>query len=322
MVRVVVIGGTGHIGSYLVPRLWERQYEVISVSRGTAEPYSHHRAWSQVQRIHVDRKAEEAEGKFGQRIADLEAEIVVDLMAYEPAQARQIVETLRAKGGCEHYLFCSTIWVYGHLTTVPADEAQACFPLEKYGKDKLEIEGWLMGLARREGFPATSFRPGHIVGRGWQPVNPQGNLDPKVWDTIAAGSELSLPNIGLEMLHHVHADDVALWVMCAIDNRAATIGECFNVVSSGALTMRGFAESMYRYFGQEPKLSYMPLNEWEKTVEASFADTTTTHVRHSPCSSIEKSRLRIGYQPRYTSLEGVQDAVEALIAKGTIKTVQ
>ena len=36
--RVVVIGGTGHIGTYLVPRLVESGYEVLSLSRGKRQP--------------------------------------------------------------------------------------------------------------------------------------------------------------------------------------------------------------------------------------------------------------------------------------------
>jgi nucleoside-diphosphate-sugar epimerase len=35
MSRVVVIGATGHIGTYLVPRLADGGHEVIAVSRGT-----------------------------------------------------------------------------------------------------------------------------------------------------------------------------------------------------------------------------------------------------------------------------------------------
>ena len=43
--RVVVIGGTGHIGTYLVPKLVETGYQVISVSRQQREPYQPHAAW-------------------------------------------------------------------------------------------------------------------------------------------------------------------------------------------------------------------------------------------------------------------------------------
>ena len=34
MTRVVIIGGSGHVGTYLVPRLVEAGYEAVNVSRG------------------------------------------------------------------------------------------------------------------------------------------------------------------------------------------------------------------------------------------------------------------------------------------------
>lgn len=38
MTRIVVIGATGHIGTYLVPRLVRAGHEVIAISRGIREP--------------------------------------------------------------------------------------------------------------------------------------------------------------------------------------------------------------------------------------------------------------------------------------------
>ena len=38
MSRVVVIGATGHVGTYLVPRLVRGGHEVIAISRGTRDP--------------------------------------------------------------------------------------------------------------------------------------------------------------------------------------------------------------------------------------------------------------------------------------------
>ncbi len=37
--RIVIIGGTGHVGTYLVPRLVRAGHEVINVSRGESKPY-------------------------------------------------------------------------------------------------------------------------------------------------------------------------------------------------------------------------------------------------------------------------------------------
>ncbi len=316
MARIVVIGGSGHVGTYLLPALVERGYEVVNVSRGTASPYREHAAWKAIEQVAADRKAEEAEGRFGKRIADLNADIVVDMISFELEGAQQLVEALRGK--VEHYLFCSSIWVYGHATTVPSVETDPTNAIDVYGVNKAKVERWLLQQARRDGFPATTFRPGHIVGEGWVPINPQANVNPDVFSQIARGEELALPNLGLEMVHHVHADDVAQWIICAIEQRAASIGEVFNTVSAQALTLRGYAEAMYRWFEQEPRLSFAPFDQWKLGLTESDAQVSWGHVMRSSCVSIEKSRQRLGYQPRFSSLESIQQSVKALIASGRV----
>jgi uncharacterized protein YbjT (DUF2867 family) len=42
--RVVVIGGSGHVGTFLVPQLVEAGHEVVSISRDQREPYQFHPA--------------------------------------------------------------------------------------------------------------------------------------------------------------------------------------------------------------------------------------------------------------------------------------
>jgi nucleoside-diphosphate-sugar epimerase len=59
-------------------------------------------------------------------------------------------------------------------------------------------------------------------------------VNPEVFSQIARGQELALPNLGLEMLHHVHADDVAQWIICAIEQRATSVGEVFNTARANA----------------------------------------------------------------------------------------
>ena len=316
MARIVVVGGSGHVGTYLLPALVERGHDVVNVSRGTASPYREHSAWKAIEQVSLDRKAEEAEGRFGARIAGLNADIVVDMLSFHLEGAQQLVEALRNK--IEHYLFCSSIWVYGHATTVPSVETDPTNAIDAYGVNKAKIERWLLHQARRYGFPATSFRPGHIVGEGWVPINPQANTNPGIFSQIARGEELALPNLGLEMLHHVHADDVAQWIICAIEHRTASIGEIFNTVSAHALTLRGYAEQMYRWFQQEPRLSFAPFDQWKLGLAERDAQVSWGHIMRSSCVSIEKSRQRLGYQPRFSSLESIQQSVKALIASGRI----
>ena len=316
MSRIVVIGGSGHVGSYLLPALVERGHDVVNVSRGIATPYRPHWTWNRIEHVTLDRRAEEEAGRFGVKIAALEPDIVVDMISFELPSTQQLVEALR--GRVEHYLCCSTIWVYGRYVSVPSTEAEPPNPIDSYGTNKAAIESWLLHQARVTGFPATCFRPGHIVGEGWPPINPLGNTNLDVFSLIARGDELVLPNLGLEMLHHVHADDVAQWVIRAIENRSACIGDVFNTVSAHALTMRGYAEAVYQWFGKAPRLAFMPFDEWMLTLKGKDAEVSRGHVIRSSCHSIEKSRERLGYTPRYTSLDAVRESVAALIARGKI----
>jgi nucleoside-diphosphate-sugar epimerase len=315
MSRIVVIGGSGHVGTYLVPALVEQGHEVVNVSRGTAAPYRPHFAWRSIENVPLDRAAEEKKGQFGTKIAALKPDIVVDMISFDLSSTQQLVEALHGK--VEHYLFCSSIWVYGRLFAVPSTEVDPPNPIDAYGAGKAESEAWLMRQARLTGFPATCFRPGHIVGEGWVPINPIGNANPEIFSLIARGDELMLPNLGLEMVHHVHADDVARWIICAIENRTASIGEVFNTVSEQAVTLKGYAETVYRWFGKEPRISFKPFDEWLLGL-GDWAENTRGHIIRSSCHSIEKSRQRLGYRPRYTSFEAVHESVRALMASGEV----
>ena len=68
-------------------------------------------------------------------------------------------------------------------------------------------------------------------------MNPAGNFNTEVFVRLARGDELSLPNLGMETVHHVHADDVAQAFMQALTNWSGSIGESFHVVSPAALTL-------------------------------------------------------------------------------------
>lgn len=314
--RIVIIGGTGHVGTYLVPRLARLGHEVISVSRELRQPYHSDSTWTAVRKVSVDREAEEQAGSFGARILSLEPDAVIDMICFRLESARQLVDALR--GRVQHFLHCGTIWVYGHSVEVPATEEQPRRPFGEYGCRKAEIEAYLLDEARRRAFPATCLHPGHIVGPGWEPVNPAGHRDPQVFADLAAGREVTLPNLGMETLHHVHADDVAQAFQKAIGNRSVSVGESFHVVSPAAVTLRGYAEAAAGWFGREANLRFLPWEEWRSTVPESNASTTWDHIAHSPNASIAKAARLLGYQPRYSSLEAVRQSVEWLIAAGRL----
>ena len=261
MSRVVIIGGSGHVGTYLVPRLVEAGFDVVNVSRGDRKPYRPHAAWKAVQTVALDRDAGDKAGTFAKEIRALKPDIVIDMICFTPDSARQLVEALR--GNVQHFLSCGTIWVHGPSVEVPTTEMQPRRPFGEYGVQKAAIEAFLIDEARRNGFPATIVHPGHIVGPGWAPLNPAGHFNPQVFSTLAKGEALALPNFGMETVHHVHADDVAQMFMRAIASWSSSAGEAFHAVSPAAVSLRGYAEAMSAWFGREPNLTFLPWPEWK-----------------------------------------------------------
>jgi nucleoside-diphosphate-sugar epimerase len=315
-VRVAVIGATGHIGSYLVPMLVSAGHDVLALSRGQQAPYVDAPEWAQVDRVTVDRAAEDREGRFGRRVADLAADAVIDLVCFTPESARQLVDAMT--GSDTYLLHCGTVWVHGTAATVPVREDEARNAFGAYGTGKAAIERMLLDQAH-DGVPATVLHPGHISGPGWNLINPAGNLDLEVWRRLATGEEVALPHFGLETLHHVHASDVAQAFALALEHRDAAVGESFHVVSEAALTLRGYAEAAAGWFGQEPNLAFVSCEEFRESAGPEHAQATWEHIARSPSMSIEKARTRLGYQPRHTSLSTALEAVRRLALDGLLE---
>lgn len=316
--RVVVIGGTGHVGSYLVPRLVRGGHEVTVITRGPSEPYHHDAAWGQARRVHADRGSEDATGEFGRRIAAYEADAVIDMVCFTPDSARGLAEALRGATG--HLLHCGTVWVHGVPSEVPVPEDAPRRPFGDYGVNKAAAESYLLQQSARGGTPVSVLHPGHISGPGWVPINPAGNLDLRVFGALARGERVVLPNSGLETLHHVHADDVAQAFESALSDPVAAVGRAFHVCSERALTLRGYAEAVAGWFGVQPQLTYAPYEQWATEVDDKNAAVTHDHISRSTHVSIERARRLLGYAPRYSSLQAVREALAWLVAAGRVDT--
>ncbi|WP_416971684.1 NAD-dependent epimerase/dehydratase family protein [Streptomyces sp. 4F14] len=318
--RVVVIGGSGHIGTFLVPRLVRAGHEVINISRGTRTAYADAPEWREVRHVVADREREDREGTFGDRIAALDADAVVDLVCFTLDSATALVERLRGASG--HLLHCGTLWRYGPSDKLPISETSGTPPVGEYGIQKDLIARMLKEETASGGLVTTSLHPGHIVGPGWEPINPLGNLDPAVWYTLSAGQPLKIPGIGAESMHHVHADDVAQSFERAITHRDAAAGEDFNVVAPTALTVRGFAGIAAGWFGQTATLETVTWEEFRATTSPEHARNSWEHLYRGHCLTIEKARTLIGYAPRYEPEAAVLEAVRKLVDDDRLKVAR
>ena len=202
--RVVVIGGTGHIGTFLTPRLVDAGFDVVNVSRSLRHPYQAHGAWRKVRQVSFDRETEEVAGAFGKRIRELDPDAVIDLTCYRIESARMLVEALRdrmdifyiaERSGFTGRQLRRQQQSWGHDGRSATTDG---------GRPKSRRTYWT-NRAAADSRDRSASRPSGWAGMN--PLNPAGNFNPQVFADLANGREIALPNLGRETLHHVHADD-------------------------------------------------------------------------------------------------------------------
>ncbi|MDD3337058.1 MAG: NAD-dependent epimerase/dehydratase family protein [Eubacteriales bacterium] len=315
--KAVVVGATGHIGTYLVPMLVKAGYETVAITRTMTEPYENDYAWSKAERVLLDRSKDE---DFVEKLKAMNPDIIIDLVNFHIEDTKKMVE-----GFCgtslSHYLYCSSCWAHGMAEIHPfnVDDLKK-EPLDRYGKDKFASELYLKEQHRTNGFPATVILPGQISGPGWIIINPWGNTSMRVVQDIADGKEICLPNFGQEIIHHVHGFDVAQVFFGAITHRNQALGESFDAEAEMSITLYGYAKHLYEFFGHEPKIKFLGWNDWcEYEGNPEECEHTYYHIVRSGTFSLEKEKRLLEYKPKFTNIETIDLAVQSYIDKGLIK---
>lgn len=314
MKKIIIIGGKGKVGTYLVPMLVTAGFDVTNISRGESKPFVENACWDAVSQVSLDT----ADPGFAKKIASLKPDIVIDMIAFN--SAKDLVPLMDAlTGQVEHFLVCGSVWAHGSSTSPPLDEEDDLTPFGEYGIEKCRFIREVQKRWALSRFPGTVVHPGHIVGPGHPPINPQGNLNVAVFSALMHGEKVLLPNLGMETLHHVHAKDVAGVFFASIRAGSVSYGQHFHAVSPGALTLRGYAHEAAKWFGKEATLGFLPFDEWEKTVSKEDADLTYNHIIRSHSCSMERAKRLLGFTPGYSSLDAIRESVFDLINKGSLK---
>lgn len=317
--RIVVIGGSGHIGTFLVPRLVRAGHEVVSITRSGGTGYHEAPEWAEVARVSADREQQDADGTFGATVLALDPDVVIDLVCFTLESAAALVEALR--GRVAHLLHCGSIWRYGASRKLPITEGSDCAdePIDEYGTQKAAIAQMLKDETAQGGLVTTSLHPGHIVGPGWHPTGPLGTLDPASWQVLSTGGVLRVPGSGMETMHHVHADDVAQAFELAVAHRDAAAGEDFNVVAPTALSVRGYVEIASGWFGRTASIESISWDSYRASTTEEHALASWGHLHRSQVFSIDKAQSLLGYAPAYEPERAILESVRWLVEHGELE---
>ncbi len=201
--RILILGGTGFIGPYQVRYALDRGHKVTLFNRGK----SNTDLFPNVPRLVGDRNLPGGHDalKAG------EWDVVIDNPTANPKWVRDAGIAL--KGRTKHYIFVSTISVFGD-NSKPVDEngplnepsdIEAPFDASKYGSNKVRSE---MEAKTQFGSNVTIVRPGLIVG--------PGDLSDRFsyWPVrIDKGGEVLSPGTPDDPAQYIDAQDLCNWIV-------------------------------------------------------------------------------------------------------------
>lgn len=241
--RLLVLGGTHHVGRAFVETALARGDDVTTLTSGRSGP-----------------PADGAEARYADRL-DAEATVaalgddtwdaVVDTWSHEPRAVRTTAEALRCRVG--HYTYISSVSVYTWPFGPGVDESAPVVEGDPNGTDTSDYaavkRGGELAVARLD-VPVLVARAGLILG----PYENVGRLP--FWLTrIQAGGRVPCPGPVDRPLQYVDARDIAAWVLAAAERG---VSGTFNTVSArGHTTIGALLEECHRVTGSAAELEWV-----------------------------------------------------------------
>jgi nucleoside-diphosphate-sugar epimerase len=312
MKKILVTGAAGYIGSVLVPKLLERNYEVIAIDRFFfgKNKLQEHACLTCIQED--SRKLTASHFKDVHAVIDLVAvsndpsgELFSDATWQINFESRANTARLAKEAGVERYILPSSCSIYGFQNEV-VDETAKTNPLTVYAKANEKAEKAALALSDKN-FCVTVMRQSTIFG-----YSPRMRLDLAIngmtygaWKT----KKLPLMRDGKQYRPMVHIQDTTD-VMCLLlttDTKKIN-AEIFNI---GGETLNYQVGELAKIVADtvEEKIKEPIAIEW-------YGDPDHRSYR----VDFSKIQNTLSWQPLWDAQKGVEDILSKLLAGSLKKT--
>jgi UDP-glucose 4-epimerase len=316
VVKVLVTGGAGFIGSHLVDRLVDCGYLVRvldNLSTGRLDNIRGHLSSGRVEFIEGDvRDASIVE----QCVKDVDMAFHLAAITSVPysvenpgitfdVNVRGTMNLLRfcSKVGVSKFVFVSSCAVYGEPIFLPVTEEHPTNPISPYAESELAAEKFCLGFHARRLLPAVILRLFNVYGLR-QGANEYCGVITRFIDRSNRKLPLVVYGDGGKSRDFVNVQDVVEAIVRSIISRNAE-GEVFNI---------GYGEPT-----SINELANVVLEATKAGFEVAYESAREGDIKHSYASISKASRL-LGYKPEVDLGHGLRKLLvgEALYPSETL----
>ena len=309
---ILITGGTGFIGSYLVEKLLKEGREVRLLVRNPKKIKwkVEHVVGDITDRRSVREALRDADGVY--HLAAIFRHGVNPSIIWKAnyqGTVNLIEEALRQN--VEKFLHVSTVGVIGYANSKPLDETAPYKPNPNaYSQSKAKAEEYVLQMHKEHGIDVRVIRPAFVYGIG----NTYGlNL---LIDTVAKGKLKWVIGDGSNYIHPIHVLDLVDAITTVMEKGGS--GEIYIAANESPVTLRDFLDLVAKLSGRKVRYGFPPtlarlILRLRGGIGDSSAEETILAFTKNWFYSVEKLKS-LGWRQRMGLEDGVREVIEWLFS--------
>lgn len=298
--RVMVTGGCGFIGSHIVDMLAAQGHEVSVIDNLCTGNIDNLNPAAKF--FNVDITSRELRNVF----EAVKPEVVYHEAAQIDIQKSiketvfdttvNIVGTVNVLECCRDFgvtkiIYASSAAVYGNPQYLGVDEAHPVNPISFYGISKHTPEHYIKTFSDLYGLKYTILRYANVYGVRQDPKG-EGGVVSIFLDKLLRGQQPTIFGDGEQTRDFIYVKDIAAANLAALDKGD---GEIINISTNLPVTVNELFRQMKRILASSLEVAYGPERKGD--------------ILHSYLNN-EKAYNRIGWKPRYTLEQGLEETAD------------
>jgi UDP-glucose 4-epimerase len=307
--KILVTGGAGFIGSHIVDRLMEGNFDVTVIDdlrTGSLANINHHRkkknfhfAEGDVRDINLVRKTlKDVDVVFHEAALANVALSVKDPITTNQVNVEGTLNLLKASTdlNVKRFIFASSAAVYGATSSPQKRENDRLNPTSPYGVSKLASENYVRVFHRLYGLKTVCLRYFNVYGPR-QRVDVQGSYGGVISifiNRILKDMPPIVQGDGQQTRDFVYVEDVVEANMLAIGSENAA-GEAFNIGTGKNISITQVVEILKHVMNKE-------------SLEDVHTEPRPTDIKHG-YADISKAKRILSYEPQFSIEKGLTELV-------------